>query len=88
MSTTLSTSTLSIRHATAADASAIERLAALDAGRAPSGRTIVAEVGGELVAAYGVERGERIGDPFRPTAEVLELLALRARMRVPLARAA
>ncbi len=79
MSSTLATSTISIRRATAADAPAIERLATLDAGRVPSGRTLVAEVGGELIAAYGVERGERLGDPFAPTAEVLDLLALYAR---------
>ncbi len=79
MSSTLATSTISIRRATAADAPAIERLATLDAGRVPSGRTLVAEVGGELIAAYGVERGERLGDPFAPTAEVLDLLALHAR---------
>ena len=83
-----STDAVVIRLAGAQDASALRRLAQLDAARLPAGDKLVAEIGGELVAAYGVEHGERIGDPFRPTAEVLDLLALRARARVPRARAA
>ena len=81
-------SSLVIRTAADADAGALERLAKLDTAPVPAGPTLVAEVGGELVAAYGVERGERIGDPFRPTAEVLDLLEYRARHRVPRVRAA
>ena len=79
---------LVIRPADASDARALERLAKLDAARVPAGDTLVAEVDGELVAAYGVDRGERIGDPFRPTAEVLDLLEYTARRRRPRARAA
>jgi hypothetical protein len=77
-----------IRSAHDADADALARLATLDAARVPAGPTLVAEVGGELVAAYGVARGERIGDPFRPTADVLDLLELSARRHAPRARAA
>ena len=75
---TTATPTVVIRPAGASDGAAIERLARLDSARIPTGETLVAEVGGELVAALGVERGERIGDPFRRTAELLDLLALHA----------
>ena len=89
MFATPATSPLVIRPAHAADAAALERLAKLDTALVPAGEKLVAEVGGELVAAYGVERGERIGDPFRPTADVLDLLELRVRrLRRPRARAA
>ncbi len=81
-------SSLVIRPAADADVRALEVLAQLDAARVPAGPTLVAEVGGELVAAYGVDRGERIGDPFRPTAELLDLLEYRALHRAPAARAA
>jgi hypothetical protein len=81
-------SSLVIRPAADADARALEVLAQLDATRVPAGPTLVAEVGGELVAAYGVDRGERIGDPFRPTADVLDLLQYRALHRAPVGRAA
>ncbi len=86
--TTASTTALTIRSADASDAAALERLAQLDTARLPTGEKLVAEVGGELVAAYGVEHGERIGDPFRPTADLLDLLALRAGRRSTRARAA
>ncbi len=81
-------SSLVIRSAADADARALEVLAQLDATRVPAGPTLVAEVGGELVAAYGVDRGERIGNPFRPTADVLDLLQYRASHRAPMSRAA
>ena len=88
MTATLTTAPLVIRPAGSDDAAALERLAKLDAAQVPHGEKLVAEVGGELVAAYGVERGERIGDPFRPTADVLDLLEYKARRRAPRARAA
>ena len=78
MFATPATSSLVIRPALDADAAALERLAKLDTALVPAGEKLVAEVGGELVAAYGVERGERIGDPFRPTADVVSLLRERA----------
>ncbi len=87
MTTTASTP-LVIRPASRADAPALARLAALDTRRVPAGATLLAEVGGEVVAAYGVEHGERLGDPFRPTADLLDLLALRAGRRSTRARAA
>ncbi len=85
---TTATPALTIRPAAPADAAALARLARLDAARVPAGPTLLAEVGGELVAAYGLDRGERIGDPFRPTADVLDVLELRARRPRLHARAA
>ena len=83
MTTAPTASPLVIRLADATDARALERLAKLDAAAVPAGETLVAEVDGELVAAYGVERGDRIGDPFRPTADILDLLQYQARRRAP-----
>jgi len=75
-------SEITIRSARDADAVALYRLAALDSSSVPSGDLLVAEVGGELVAAasdHGV-----IADPFRPTADVVDLLRLRnAALHVP-----
>jgi hypothetical protein len=67
-----------IRRATAADRVALERLAALDSASAPVGDVLMAEVGGEVVAAIVLAGGATIADPFRPTAELVELLGLRA----------
>ena len=45
----------------------------------PRGRFVVAEVNGELVAAQPLAGGRAFADPFRPTAELLPLMRLRAR---------
>ena len=39
----------------------------------------VAETDDEVVAALSVDTGERVADPFRRTADVVDLLAYRAR---------
>ena len=72
------TETIAIRTATDSDRGALERLATLDSAPVPRGELLVAEVGGELVAATEITAGETIADPFRDTADLLELLALRA----------
>ncbi|MEA2295380.1 MAG: hypothetical protein QOE86_3019 [Solirubrobacteraceae bacterium] len=66
---------ITIRSARDADADALVRLAALDSSRVPGGDLLVAEVDGELVAAAS-DAGV-IADPFRPTADVVQLLRLR-----------
>jgi hypothetical protein len=71
--------TVAIRRATAADGSALERLAALDSAAAPSGEVLIAEVGGQPHAAIEIATGATIADPFRPTAHTVGLLTLRAR---------
>lgn len=71
--------TLVIRIATEQDLPALHRLASLDEAPVPAGRVLVADVAGETVAALGVEHGEHVADPFRPTADVLALLGAQAR---------
>ncbi len=70
---------VTIRPAREADAAALTRVATLDSAPVPAAPVLVAEVSGEIVAAIGVDSGERIANPFEPTSEALELLALRAR---------
>jgi hypothetical protein len=66
-----------VREAVPADFDALVRLAALDDRRVPSGTVVVAEVDGELAAAVSLA-GHAIADPFRPTADLVGLLELRA----------
>jgi hypothetical protein len=70
---------LTIRHAEAADLSALEHLAALDSHRIPSGELFVGELDGRLVAAVSIDTGAVIADPFVPTAHMVELLRTAAR---------
>src|SRR5215218_2311766 len=83
--------TVVIRSARGSDVHALADLARLDSQRPLTGDVLVAEQGGRLVAA--------IDDPFRPTADLVALLNLRAGrsraprrrrelLRVPLPRAA
>jgi hypothetical protein len=69
---------VTIRRATAADRVTLERLAALDSAPALVDNVLIAEVGDEALAAIEVASGATIADPFRPTAELAELLSLRA----------
>jgi hypothetical protein len=76
-----STASLTLRHANAADATALSRLAALDSSRVPSGELLVAELDGALVAALSVDTGAAIADPFEHTAAIVESLRVQARRR-------
>jgi hypothetical protein len=67
-----------IRAARGSDGAALDRLAALDSAPVPAGELLVAESDGAIVAAIDPESGAAIADPFRPTADVIELLRLRA----------
>src|SRR4051812_29979391 len=70
---------LTIRRATLGDRPAIDQLAVLDNRRAPRGTVLVADVSGPLWAALSVEDFHAVADPFRPSAELVLLLAERAR---------
>jgi hypothetical protein len=70
--------TVTIREKAPRDARAVERLAGRDSKRPPTGRALVAELGGELVAAVPISGGEPLADPFRHTAAAVSLLELRA----------
>ena len=70
--------TLTIRPADLADLAGLDRLAALDSASPPTGDVLVAEVGGELWAAFEIDSKTAIADPFRPSGELVELLRLHA----------
>jgi hypothetical protein len=70
-------SDITIRNSRPTDAAAIRRLAALDSRPVPTGDALVAEVGGEIVAVRSATGA--VADPFRPTADVVELLDVRMR---------
>lgn len=72
-------SPLVIRLATAGDQKAIARLSELDSRPTPAGTTLIAEQRGALVAAVSLLDGDQIADPFVATADITELLRLRAR---------
>jgi hypothetical protein len=74
--------TITITHSTEADTDKVWRLALLDDRRPPKGPALLAYVGDELRAAVGLRDGQAVADPFRPTAEIVELLRLQARQEV------
>jgi hypothetical protein len=90
MSTTavLSPSSVVMRAARGSDGRALARLAALDSKAAPRGEVLVAEVDGTILAAIDLDNGTIYANPFRPTAQLVELLELHSRAAPALARAA
>jgi hypothetical protein len=70
--------TLTIRRADAADTGSLVRLAALDSASPPTGNALLAEIGDEVWAALEIDSGAAIADPFRPSADLVDLLRLRA----------
>ena len=71
--------TIVIRTAKATDEAELRKVAALDgASQAPSGAVLVAEAGGSIRAAYGVEDGSYVADPFWYSAELVELMRFHA----------
>jgi len=69
---------ITIRRAVADDDASLVRLAQLDSKRLPSGSFLMAEVDGKAWAAIELESGEVVADPFHPTADLAEMLWLRA----------
>ena len=69
---------ITVRHAAASDLSELARLAALDSASPPRGPALIAEADSRMLAALPLGSGRPIADPFEPTAEILELLRLRA----------
>ena len=69
---------LTLRIAGATDERNLTRLQELDGRRLPAGEHLVAETGGELIAAAHVQTGEFVSDPFRFTAPVVSVLRARA----------
>jgi hypothetical protein len=71
-------SAIAIRTATAHDHEVLVRLAALDTAELPSGHVLLGAVDGEVQAAVEVATGRVVADPFRPTADLADLLRMRA----------
>jgi hypothetical protein len=69
---------VTIRRAGAADGESLVRLAGLDSKHVPAGNFLIAEIDGVGWAAVALESGEVLADPFRPTADLVEMLQLRA----------
>jgi len=68
-----------IRTATASDGVELAKVAALDGARqAPSGSVLVAEAGGRIRAAYGIDDGSYVADPFWYSAGLVELMRIHA----------
>jgi hypothetical protein len=76
---------LTIRHANANDFPALERLAALDSHRIPSGELFVGEIDGRLLAAVSIDTGSVIADPFEHTAGIVDVLRVQSRAVRPAA---
>ena len=69
---------ITVRYSVASDLSELARLAALDSASPPRGPALVAETDSRMLAALPLGSGRPIADPFEPTAEIVELLRLRA----------
>jgi hypothetical protein len=69
---------VTLRLAEATDTRRLRILAQLDSAPAPRGPMLIAEVDGRLRAALPLDGGEPIADPFRRSADLVELLRTRA----------
>jgi hypothetical protein len=67
-------SPVALRRAAPSDEGALRRLAELDSRRLPPGPHLVAVREGRVDAALSLTTGEVVADPFRRTAELVELL--------------
>lgn len=71
-------SALIIRLAVQDDETKLRRLAQMDSARPLSGRTLLAEQGGSVVAALSLDDGTAIADPFVASADAVAMLRVRA----------
>jgi hypothetical protein len=77
---------ITIRASTDDDRAAIRTLAALDSRVAPAGDSLLAFAGTELRAALPLNGSAPLADPFHPTAEIVDLLRVRAKQMKPARR--
>ena len=71
--------TYKIRMATEDDAFVLRRLAELDSQRPLAGdRILVGEIAGAPAAALSLATGQAVADPFKPTANLVATLRMRA----------
>jgi hypothetical protein len=78
MLTTASHQRLTVREATDHDAYALTHLAAVDSADPLPGRVLVAEIDGRPVAALSMTTSTVVADPFRRTADIVQMLKVRA----------
>jgi RNA polymerase sigma factor (sigma-70 family) len=71
--------TVTLRLAGPDDARALARLAELDDAPPLTGRVLLADVSGSPAAALSLSDLRTVADPFEPTAELVQLLLVRAR---------
>lgn len=76
-------SQITIRAATASDRAEIARIAGRDSATTPRGPVLVALVGEEIRAAISLSDGAITADPFHRTAELVEMLRIRAEAAAP-----
>ncbi len=69
---------VTVRRSRPGDTCAIRRLAELEGRRPPAEPLLVVEVDGVVLAARSLQSRQTISDPFRPTAQLVELLDLRS----------
>jgi len=78
---------LVIRMARDEDSFALRRLAILDGQRVLTGQVLLAEVDARPLAAFSLEEDRAVADPFTRTANLIDLLRVRADlMRAPAPR--
>ena len=68
---------ITIRRSNERDEAVLATLAALEGRAEPRGEALIAFVDGEAWAALPLAGGPAIADPFRPAAELVELLQAR-----------
>jgi hypothetical protein len=69
---------VTVRLSRPSDERAIRRLEQLEGRHLPAEPTLVAEAEGRILAVRSVRTRDIVADPFRPTAELVELLDLRS----------
>lgn len=72
-------SEIRIRAASAKDMASVARVAGRDTRPLPAEPVLVAEVGSDVRAAISLADGTVVADPFHRTAELVEMLRIRAR---------
>ena len=69
---------ITIRAARDEDMREIARVAGRDTGELPAGPVLVAKVGSDVRAAISLSDGNVVADPFYRTAELVQMLKIRA----------
>jgi hypothetical protein len=69
---------VTIRLSAPQDEHRLAKLAQLDSSRPPAQPVLLAEVDGQLAGAISLSDGTVVANPFRPTADVVDLLRVRA----------